>query len=764
MTDGDYDLGEVCQRCLSEFDGDGGEHAPRQLPCLHLLCKVCVDELVTFAQEDPVNSKRQLCAFQYIGPTLCNHPYLAAEARESRLPLLTGDPMRDQDDFVHVHSNQEVPSPPQPPDCSMCNDVHPATHRCSDCDLNFCQLQAEAHLRSRLGANHKLTEVTFTASLEATVATVAVHGSSSSSSSDSNSTRGRAIKCQTAGHEGAREAVAFCPARECRAFICDECAKDVNGHEPHGPLAIQDACVKICASLQSECERLSVHQEKIAGVVESYTQLVGNLGKWRQSTTKAIGTSFDSMIKQLNDLIISVTERRRVLIDEATRAINANIKTVTDEHDVQFVLMQHTAEALEASSRLVSSFTSSSALQQQDIIAEGTVLLTRVQALSATDVSFAPSTRKTKGFIFHKPDNILQMGNIRSLGELIDRALPYGHRDYSTLATGELRWSLGGPDQGSQVGKFEGPVGTAYLSTSSSTESGGVAVPRLVIGDQYNKRLIVATLNGTQPPTEIESIPLDDFVYGVASAAGAGGSTPLSDEIWTATYNFGLRRYNIRDMSRTVGAIACKKAYGVATSPGGGDRVAVTTYDDNKVSMFRRTGEHLWTSTGATFKYSMGLCFVGTTELVVCDRNNHRLQVLSAETGKFIRSIPSVTAATSSTPSPPIGGAAGAMSPLTGSSSTSSSPSLSSSQLLPMSPSPRNPAVLGAPSGVAYDERAQVLIVCEEKNMSVWSVDGAFLCRWGDGTFKNGYGNCCLTTDGTQILIADCNNHRILCF
>ena len=58
-----------------------------------------------------------------------------------------------------------------------------------------------------------------------------------------------------------------------------------------------------------------------------------------------------------------------------------------------------------------------------------------------------------------------------------------------------------------------------------------------------------------------------------------------------------------------------------------------------KVVLFDRDGNQRWESTGDEFNWAFGIAATDNGLLVVCDLYNNRLQVLSAATGAYVRSI-----------------------------------------------------------------------------------------------------------------------------
>jgi len=199
-------------------------------------------------------------------------------------------------------------------------------------------------------------------------------------------------------------------------------------------------------------------------------------------------------------------------------------------------------------------------------------------------------------------------------------------------------------------------------------------------------------------------------VYGVA--------TTRSGDIWVALYDKGEVRLYSGTSGQLVRTVACPKAWYVAMLPDEDGSIAVSCGGLNKVVLFDRDGTQRWSSTGDGFNYANGIVATDDGHLVVCDENNHRLQVLSAATGAYVRSI---------------GGQ----------------------------------GQLNRPFSIAFDPVARVLVVGETDNVSVWSIDGTRIHTWGStGNQLGHFGSCtgvCIASDGT-VFVADGNNHRVQVF
>ena len=124
-------------------------HDPRLLPCLHSLCKRCLDELITkcvaSSEEDGESVLHILCP-------VCRH----------KCPLSSGGQSRGfPSDFASRNSMLQSTLGCAQVECSMCDETirQPVTAQCSTCKALLCRTHACSHPLSKGSAHHIVLDV-----------------------------------------------------------------------------------------------------------------------------------------------------------------------------------------------------------------------------------------------------------------------------------------------------------------------------------------------------------------------------------------------------------------------------------------------------------------------------------------------------------------------------------------------------------------------------------------------------------------------------
>ena len=209
------------------------------------------------------------------------------------------------------------------------------------------------------------------------------------------------------------------------------------------------------------------------------------------------------------------------------------------------------------------------------------------------------------------------------------------------------------------------------------------------------------------------------FVRYLATNLGSvvtGLAMTPSGDVWVALRNLCTIQLLNGKSGELIRSFSCEEPFGIALLPDGSLTVACWTY--NNVVVFNADGGERWSSTGDGFDGVSGLVAVDN-DLFVCDGDNDRIQVLSIVDGHFVRQM----------------GGAGQMS---------------------------------GPCGIAFDSITRLLLVAEFDNVSVWSLDGQRLHRWGSmgdqpGQFNGSVKAITVAANGT-VYVADTDNYRIQVF
>jgi len=257
------------------------------------------------------------------------------------------------------------------------------------------------------------------------------------------------------------------------------------------------------------------------------------------------------------------------------------------------------------------------------------------------------------------------------------------------------------------IGKLgSGPIEFHYPCGLSFDPQGN-----LVVADQANHRIQVISHTGKHL-RDVAS-HFDDDVYSVSSS--------VEGNIWATSSSNRVTLYN-GSTGVVLRSFECTSPYGVAALNDG--FVAVTCWDARRVELYDSKGKLRWSSPGGPGGfggYVNGIALIPELDLLACtDYDNSRVQLLSVQTGEFVRQI----------------GYVGAM---------------------------------NDPVCVAYDQVARVLVVGEDHghNLSAWAIDsGNHVATWGNGSFGN-FGAISIAVshlDGSIVAGTDATNHALLVF
>ncbi len=133
----------LCPRCSTRFDEQ--KLCPRLLACGHSVCTACLGVLV-----EAVSPVCPACSNPLSAKSVHAYPKHLA-VLDALLSDLSAAPSRDLM-------------------CVMCDETHPATSTCLECNEHMCQDAARFHTRSRASRDHHLVALSTSTSSPAIVA------------------------------------------------------------------------------------------------------------------------------------------------------------------------------------------------------------------------------------------------------------------------------------------------------------------------------------------------------------------------------------------------------------------------------------------------------------------------------------------------------------------------------------------------------------------------------------------------------------------
>ena len=173
-----------CMVCLENFDEE--EHTPHVLPCFHVCCYSCLQNIL----QD--------------GHVICPTCKTSHVVKQNDVRTFCKDnTRRDMLDFLSQISR------PVPTRCTNCEE-NDAETRCDSCQDSLCSECTRAHRRTKLTASHVLTGI-------AQQPTESIN-----TITDSN-------HCQKPGHAD-KLLDKFCTTEGCRHLVCEFCCKDSHLH------------------------------------------------------------------------------------------------------------------------------------------------------------------------------------------------------------------------------------------------------------------------------------------------------------------------------------------------------------------------------------------------------------------------------------------------------------------------------------------------------------------------------------------------------
>ena len=574
--------------------------------------------------------------------TLCVHCVDGAGGRTGRCRAILQDGVVCDAPFLPsacLAPSGTLPPPPPTEDdngaagatlCGFCK-RRAATHACTACGHAYCAVHSEDHVDLLGHAVVAFTPTTTDA------------GDGAESSED---------ECET--HPG-QPLDLFC--QQCDSLACRACCAGPNGaHHGHaGVVAASEAGAQQNLRLRRYVASAQPLLQAAGHLLAQTRQALGELKHNEAATLASIEAKFDGYIAPLQRVLDALVQRKRSLKDDVASGAAKHAHKLEEQRDVATRTLDGISLAQQMAGSIVIEPPSVHTFKLRKM------LLLRLSALEAAQLGRASQTNYA--FALPSPPSTtfasLASMDPKALGELSCRSVELSSfgaaRDYKSIGSSRPVRILGEP--GNRPNQLMQPRSVVFDR----------ATGHLVVGDNGNKRIQVLSATTGQ---HVRSI--------FCTTNGVQGVSVVPDTalVWAASMDDNLLTLYSMDTALVLRSIAVQRPYGVAALADGG--VAVACDSTSRIELYSAQGTKRWSSNGAGLRgVARGVVVIEDSRLVGCtDYENGRVQLLSLDTGTFVRSIASTGTRT--------GG-----------------------------------GLLHRPISIAYDRAAQVVLVGEETSQSV---------------------------------------------
>ena len=129
--------GPECSICFERFNDEN--KCPRMLSCGHSFCSCCLERLLRGNTIDCPKCRNPVVVPSGVDGLLKNFALLDIVNETA--------PKQHAENTSHTGSHE----------CEACDEKHPATFFCLDCEENMCKIAAQIHKRSKLSRDHRVT-------------------------------------------------------------------------------------------------------------------------------------------------------------------------------------------------------------------------------------------------------------------------------------------------------------------------------------------------------------------------------------------------------------------------------------------------------------------------------------------------------------------------------------------------------------------------------------------------------------------------------